>query len=137
MAFKRMKERHIDITRFPIEGYNSMYPSKIWCNPYYRTKKVTVNGEFYENFPIVYESDLKNISVYFNDSLVIHPSMLSAIGGDFDGDRISISGRFTKQANEEAHNLIYSLKHLTDLDGNTSRNIGILAEHIIYNFTYA
>ena len=135
-AVNKIADKHIYITRYPIEDHNNTYPSRMNIIPYARTGKVMVGDTVYDHFPIVnYEEDMKNIYSMFIDSLIIFPGFLSALDGDFDGDQLSIIGIFTKEANQEAENFIHSVSNMISIDGSTSRELGKLCGHVIHIMT--
>lgn len=81
-AYDKISDKHIYITRYPIEDHNNTYPSGISIIPYNRTEKLTIGDTVYPHFPIVEKDDINNISSMFVDSLVIFPIYLSALDGD-------------------------------------------------------
>jgi len=136
-AYNTVKDKHIYITRYPIEDHNNTYPSKMSIIPYNRTVKARVGDSVYPFFPVIdREKDMENISAMFTDSLIIFPGYLSALNGDYDGDMISVVGVFTKEANENAHKHIHSLGNLTGVDGTTIRSLGKLCQQAIRGLTY-
>lgn len=136
-AMDNVSNKHIYITRYPIEDHNNTYPSGMNIIPYAKTARTTVGDTVYEKFPVVdYENDMKIISSMFVDSLVIFPGYLSALTGDFDGDQLSVIGVFTKEANEDAKRHIWSVGNMTSINGTTSRKLGTLPEHVIHAMTY-
>lgn len=136
VAYEKLSDKHIYITRYPIEDHNNTYPSGITIVPYKRVKKVTVGDTEYPYFPIVEKDDIKNINSMFVDSLVLFPIFLSALDGDYDGDMLSIIGVFSKEANEDAKRHIFSVGNMTGIDGNTTRSMGSLAQQVLFNLTF-
>lgn len=91
------------VTRYPVAGVGSIYPS-------YPYVKNTVVGEtryelgddwkrLGEDFKAVEYPVFKD--PVFVDSLLPHPSRLSGMGGDFDGDTGSANFVYTDEAREE------------------------------------
>lgn len=135
-AYDKISDKHIYITRYPIEDHNNTYPSGINIIPYKRTEKLKIGDTVYPYFPIIEKGDINSISSMFVDSLVIFPIYLSALDGDYDGDQVNIIGVFTKEANEDARRHINSVANMTAIDGSTTRLLGSLTQQTIFNFTF-
>lgn len=136
-AYNTIRDKHIFVTRYPIEDHNNTYPSKMNIIPYKRCTKLIVGDTEYPNFPLInYETDREIIHTMFTDSLTLFPIYLSALGGDFDGDMVSVIGLFTEEGNMDAHNHIYSVANIAAIDGTSAREMGALMDHIINAFTY-
>jgi len=91
------------VTRYPITGYGSVYPCFL--------KMVTTLDSYeleeldYEWKPsgnIAYSFPSKDSS-YFN-TVGVHPSHLKSLGGDFDGDTMSVTALLSDEAIEEIKN---------------------------------
>ena len=136
-AVDKISNKHVYLTRYPIEDHNNTYPSGMNIIPYTRTGKVTVGDTVYENFPLVnYDEDMKVIASMFVDSLIIFASYLKALTADFDGDQMSVIGVFTNEANANAEKHITSLGNMVAINGTTTRSLGALPEHVIHALTY-
>ena len=135
-AYEKVRDKHIYITRYPIEDHNNTYPSGITIIPYKNTAKMKIGDTEYPYFPVVKEDDRKKISGMFTDSLVLFPIYLSALDGDHDGDQLSIIGVFTKEANEDARKHIKSIGNMTAIDGASTRSVTALTQQVIHAFTY-
>ncbi len=135
-AYRIMGDKHVYITRYPIEDHNNTYPSKVNIIPYKRNGSMTVNGTVYPKFPIIdMVEDTKHLSAMFTDSLVIFPGYLGALGGDFDGDMVSVLGVHSIEGNLDAAKFISSPANLLAINGSTTRELGVLAEHTIFAMT--
>ena len=136
-AIDKLVNKHVLITRYPIEDHNNTYPTGINIIPYKRVSKLKIGDTVYDNFPIVdYENDIKNISSMFTDSLTIFPGYLSAMDADFDGDMVSVIGLFTNEANADAAKYITSNANLCSIDGTSTKPLGTLAAQTIYCLTF-
>ena len=78
------------ITRYPITGFGSIYPCYVKLTTTVETYSLEEldsqwkpSGNIAYNFP-------NTSSEYFN-TCAVHPSHLSALGGDFDGDTVSLT----------------------------------------------
>ena len=90
--------KHCLITRYPVLGDGSIYPSKIHPISTNPSKSVTVmfgGGSQIEvpHYPIIG-------STYY-ESAIIHPSKLAGLDADFDGDMISLPAVWTDEGNAE------------------------------------
>ena len=57
------------------------------------------------------------------------------VGGDFDGDQVTIRGVFTQEANLECEKLINSPKNILNIVGESVRSTTIEAIQTLYNLT--
>jgi len=114
------KTRFSYVTRYPAIGIGSLVPSKIHLlstSPD-RSVKFVISGtnatdlEYYTlpNYPILDAS--------YIDSVGVHPSVLQGLGGDFDGDTVSVSGILTTEATEECKNHLADKSRYIDSNGN-------------------
>jgi len=70
-------------TRYPITGFGSVYPCKIYLKVTTKGREVKYKGLFNIEPITIYEyPDFK--SAYFN-SMAVHPTHLDKLGGDYDG----------------------------------------------------
>jgi DNA-directed RNA polymerase beta' subunit len=131
-----VKDKHVYITRYPLEDYFGIYPSKVTVLSTFKTAPQYVNGVFYEHYPVInLETPKEKISGLFIDSLQLFNAMLPAIGGDFDGDQVTIRGVFTQEANLEAERLIRSPKNILNITGKNIRKISNEGVQTLYNLT--
>jgi len=71
------------ITRYPVTGYGSTYPSNLYCKTTINGRKVKYTGPNSINETVLYEyPDFK--SKYYN-SMSVHTSHLHLLGADYDG----------------------------------------------------
>jgi len=136
VAYDKLINKHIYITRYPIEDHNNTYPSGITIIPYKRTEKLTIGDTFYPHFPSIETNDIRDINSMFVDSLVIFPIFLGALGADFDGDMVSIIGVFSNEANDDARNHIMSIGNMVAIDGTSTREVGALNRQVIHGLTF-
>jgi len=117
-----IKDKHVLATRYPIEDFRNVAIQKVKILTTERNTKIELlSGEkVFNNYPLINPER----RVKWIDSVRPNNSYLSAWGGDFDGDMISIKGIFTQEANEEAARLIKSSSTLLNASGEPSRDIG-------------
>lgn len=68
-----------------------------------------MNDTLYKWYPYIREKDIgTNTSKSFIDTLNISNLHLSSIGGDYDGDQVSVKGVYSVEANEECDRYLRS-----------------------------
>lgn len=79
-----VKDKHILITRYPIDSYFNQYPTKVKVSSTIKTEPMVVGNKFYKNYPYIRQEDIgSNTSNKFIDSLNISNLYLDGIGGDY------------------------------------------------------
>ena len=110
------KDRLCLVTRYPITGFGSIYPSTIYLRS--TTKGLTLKeytaqleptGVIHYNFPIAGEP--------FVNSMSPSSSHLSALGADFDGDTCSFNVLLTQEANAEAQSVLDNRNYYVRVSG--------------------
>lgn len=135
-AIESCKDKHVMITRYPMDSYFNQFPNKINISTLRQTEKVLVNGNFYKFYPKIREEDIgKNTSNMFIDTCQIANLHLSSIGGDYDGDQVSVTGIYTVEANEEIDKKMKSLVLFVDLGGGSVKESTKEAVQAIYSLT--
>jgi len=130
------KDKHVYITRYPITDYLSIYPTKITPLSTFKTTPIIFDNKFYPDYPVIDPNYPKEkIPGLFIDSLQLFNAMLSIIGGDFDGDMVTIRGVFTQEANDEADKFIKSIRNILDITGKNIRTIEKEGIQSLYNLT--
>lgn len=134
-TYEAIKGKHCMVTRYPITGAGSVYPSKVHListtNSELVTFKLAANDEVqytYPHFPVK-----GSVSI---DSTVLHPAQLRNLGGDFDGDTVSVSGVLSEEANDELNNYLRSPVSVVGANG--TLNVGLstdIAKLTFYNLS--
>lgn len=88
-----------------------------------KTKEQQLGDRYLPDYPIVYDDYVCDDSM-FVDTVRPHNSYLAAIGGDYDGDTVSLRAVFSIEANLEADKLVWSKKNLLDQQGKGLRPLG-------------
>lgn len=101
-AVEATKDKHVLITRFPIDYYSNQFITKIEVASTNETEVMEIDGEVYKWYPKIREEDIgKDTSNMFRDTLVFDNSYLKGAGADFDGDTCTCKGIYTREANDE------------------------------------
>ena len=137
-AYDTVRDKVIYITRYPIEDQHNIYPSLFNIVPTINTTKRWVMNNYYPRFPVMPKnmSNQEDLNYNFVDSLRVFPSYLKALGGDFDGDQVSIQGIFTEEANNSARKYIDSIMNVVNVSGGTMRELSEVSMTGLYMLTY-
>lgn len=135
-AIAVVKDKHIVVTRYPVLSYFGSYVSKIHVMSTIKTIKVEVDNYDYENYPVIDLSIPKNqVSTIFIDTLNMCNLLLEGLGGDYDGDQVTIKGIFSQEANLEAENIMTSPSYIIDVYGKNTRGSTKEALEAAYQIT--
>ena len=108
-----VRDKHVLITRFPIDYFSNQFTTKVEVASTRETEVVEYDGTIYKWYPKIREEDIgSDTSNTFVDTLRFSNLYLSGIGGDFDGDMCTIKGVYTREANEELDNFMDSKQNL-------------------------
>lgn len=141
VAYKMVSDKHVYITRYPIEDMNSIYPSKINIIPCSKYERKKIAGVEYPRWPIFPEENIDDLTSteldsLFEDTLKIHTTYKGALGADHDGDMVNINPVFTEEANADAAKQLDSVLNLIGVSGNIIRDDKDVVLHAIYALTY-
>lgn len=131
VAEETVADKHVYITRYPIEDHNSTYPSKMNIIP----SSKYLNRFGYKRYPDLRFADDKGIDHFFTDSLRLSPLYLACLQADFDGDQLNLQGVFTREANEEAEKRLTGLTNLVRVDGEPIRVFKDLGSLALFSLT--
>lgn len=88
--------------------YNQ-FPSMVRVSSTKDTEPMIINNTFYKTYPKIREKDIENnTSNKFIDTLNMNNAYLNGIGGDYDGDQVSLKGIFSEEANKELREFMNS-----------------------------
>lgn len=131
-----IKNKNVVITRYPIDNFQNVFMSRCVIVTTEKTveAKLSMMEEMRVDFPFVPRDEKGNVAgankVSQIDSILFSSSYLKSLGGDFDGDTVSIRSLFSQEANEEADVLRKKKIQLLNVEGKTIRvmqNEGVLA----------
>ena len=133
-------DKHILITRYPIDSFYNQFPTKVKVQSTIETEHMLVNSggmsKFYKKYPKIREGDIeKDTSNKFIDSLNMCNGYLDSIGGDYDGDQVSVKGIYSAEANAELDQQMNSKIHYIGLDGLSVMDVGKEAKQSLYCLT--
>ena len=135
-AVESTKDKHILITRYPIDTYFNQFPTKVRIASIIETEPMIIGSEVYRNYPKIRQEDIgSNTSNRFIDTLNISNLHLGSIGGDYDGDQCVIKGIFSEEANAELDKHLREKSHYFNLGGDIVRSSSKEAIQALYNLT--
>lgn len=114
-----VKDRMILITRYPIDTFYNEFATKIRLASTIETEEAVFDDVVYTHYPKIRKEDIgKDSSSSFIDTMNICNGYLDSIGGDYDGDMVTIKGVYTDEANAELKKQLASNIHFINLGGN-------------------
>lgn len=117
-AVEVTKDKTILVTRYPIDSCYNQFPLLINISSTIKTEPMVINGTLYKNYPYIRQEDINtNTSNKFIDTLSISNVYLGSIGGDYDGDQVTVKSVYSVEANEELRQQINSKRHYISLSG--------------------
>ena len=128
------RDKHVQITRYPITGPHSEYFAGVNVRTTYTTQEMLIGNKLYEHYPKIDLSLPSNkIEEQFVDTLEIFSPYMGPMGADHDGDQTTNRGIWTLEGNRAAQKQINSVGNLISPDGKTARNLGDSAQHVMLN----
>lgn len=135
-ATEMCADKHVLITRYPLQDYLGIFPNKITVLSTTKTEPAVINSKFYKHYPhIDLEMSTSRVSTMFVETLNISNLYLKGLGGDYDGDQVTIRGVFTQEANAELDGLIRSKTNILNVSGSNIRSTENEALQTFYALT--
>jgi hypothetical protein len=124
------------VTRYPMDSRYNQFPVGLVVSSTIETENMVVDGKFYKYYPKIREEDIgSDTSSTFIDTFVMSNLYLGAIGGDYDGDTVTLKGVYTTEANEELKAYTNTKANYVDLGGNIIRSPSKEAIISMYSLT--
>jgi len=90
-AVEMSKDKHVLLTRYPMNTYFGQFPNKIRISSTVETEGIYINNEFYPYYPKIREEDIgTNTSSRFRDTLNISNLHLKKVEGDYKPHHCSL-----------------------------------------------
>ena len=84
-AVDSTSDKHVYITRYPLEDYFGTFPSRVFVLSTMKTTPMVIDGKLYKFYPIVNPGlPESEVSTMFNDTLTMDNCYLKGLGGDFE-----------------------------------------------------
>lgn len=124
------------VTRYPITGIGSTYPTLLKILSTEEFIKVNLlNDDWTESDKVYQRFPLTEKLPEFVDTLILHPSMLDPLGGDYDGDRCSLNIVYSDEGVADIHRVLDSEDFLLRPGGGTWLSVGnMLGDWVLSNF---
>ncbi len=106
--------KHGFLTRYPVLGDGSCYPSRIHLASTAPARIVALVDLLYPDMPVKVYPEYPILGKAYHDTLVPHSTKLAGLGADFDGDTSSYNVVLTDDSNEECADYLKSTKSLID-----------------------
>lgn len=130
------EDKHILITRYPIDSFYNQFATKIRVASTTETEPMVVYGKVYKKYPKIREEDIgKDTSNKFVDSLNMCNGYLNSISGDYDGDQVSVKGIYSIEANKELEQQMNSKNHYIGLNCTSVMTVDKEAVQSLYCLT--
>lgn len=136
-CYQQLNKYPIFVTRYPVTGVGSIYPSKMYI-------KTTIHGEIRRELGEDWTPTDKSHTAYqfpqaggsFVNSLVPHPARLDGLGADFDGDTGSGNATYSDESIAEVNHYFTQKRAYVGTDGRliASANISTVAL-VMHNLT--
>lgn len=135
-AVESIKNKHVLVTRYPVDDYFGQSPLKIKVSSTIETEQVIIDTEYYPRYPMIREEDIgKDTSNKFVDTMKISNLLLKGNGGDYDGDQVTNKVPFSIEANEELDRIMNSKANYITIGGENIKVSTGEAIHSIYCLT--
>lgn len=135
-AYEVTQDKHVYITRYPLTDYLGIFPNKISVLSTHDTVPMYVSGRVYPFYPDINLKLTKDeVSTSFIETVNISNLYLSAIGGDYDGDQVTVKAVFSMEANAETDKNMRSKSHIISALGTNSRTSTNEAVQTLYMLT--
>lgn len=130
-AIEVTADKMVLITRYPIDSCYNQFPCGINVSSTVKTEPMVINHKLYKHYPYIRAEDIgKNTTNKFIDTLNLSNVYLGSIGGDYDGDQVTVKSVYSIEANNELRNQMNSKRHYIALGGNNimeTTNEGVAA----------
>ena len=124
-AVEATKDKHVLITRFPIDAFSNQITTGITVASTTKTEPVIIDNYLYSRYPYIREDMIgMDTSNTFVDTLRFSNSYLDGMGGDYDGDQTTCKGVYTNEANEELEAFMTSKENYVTFGSSPLRTPG-------------
>lgn len=130
------RDKHIVITRYPFDSIYNQFATRIHINSTNETEPMVIDGVLYEDYPKIRQSDIgKNTSNMFIDTMNLSNLYLEGIGGDYDGDTVTVKGIYTVESNQEIERVMKANYNYLNTSGKGIRKASNECIFAMYSMT--
>lgn len=135
-AYDVTKDKHAMVTRYPVSDAYGIFFGKIRVISTIKTSVVRVGETTYKYYPnIEVNLDEREVATRFKETVIFSSSYLDGIGGDYDGDQVTIKILWTQEANKELEEAMNKVSFFITATGKNIRQIGKEGLQTIYMLT--
>lgn len=135
-AVESSEDKNVLITRYPMDSYFNQFVQKVRITTTKETEPVIINGKVYKWYPKIRQTDIgSNTSNMFIDTLTMQNAHLKKIGGDYDGDQVTVKPLYTVEANKECEEHLKSKSNYISLGGSNIKKTTNEGSQVLYNLT--
>lgn len=135
-AVEACKDKHVLVTRYPIDSCYNQVPLKPIISTTYTNVPLWYNGQYYKYYPNIKEEDIgTDTSDKFIDTMIMSNLIIKIMNGDYDGDTVSVRGVWSIEANEELDRYLNSKANFIDIGAKNIRFSSAEAVQSIFDLT--
>ena len=129
-------DKHVWVTRYPLLDYFGIFPNRITVMSTVKTQPMYIGDKVYPRYPVI-DLDIspEKLLVNFVDTARISNLYLQGLGGDYDGDQVTLKVVFSQEANLEAERILTSKTHIINIYGKNMRTTTNEAVLTLYMMT--
>lgn len=136
-VYENINRYPLYITRYPVQGMGSIYPSKMFVRTTIQVetrKELGPNWEPMDDKHIAYQFPIREGA--FVNSLMPHGSRLDRLGADFDGDTCSGNALYTEDGVQEVDDYMKKASAFVDTSGKFLASTDIVTVQLVmHNLT--
>jgi hypothetical protein len=135
-ACRAVKDKMAIITRYPVDTKFNSIVTGLVISSTKDTEPMYYNNEFFKYYPKIREEDIgKSTDYIFIDTMRLCNVFLPGMGGDYDGDTVTVKGVYTDEANEELKKFVNDKMNFTNAEATSTRTSGKQVAQSLYNLT--
>jgi len=118
-TYRELNKFPLFITRYPVTGVGSIYPSKIYARTTIRSetrRELDNQWQPMDDSHVAFEFPIPGDA--FVNSVVPHSAKLGKLGADFDGDTVSANATYSDEAVKEVDTYLRKKRAYVGTDGN-------------------
>lgn len=125
------------VTRYPVTGMGSIYPSMIFCRTtikFERRQELSPTWDPMDETRMAYQFPVRGSA--FVNSLIPHSARLARLGADFDGDTCSGNALYTQESMDQIRDFMQTTRAYVDTDGRFMASTAVdTVQLVLHNLT--
>lgn len=122
------------VTRYPITGIGSIYPSKLLIQPtvkYETRRELDDQWQPMDDAHVAYRFPIADSN--FVESVSPHASRLGGLGADHDGDTVSLNTAYSDESREEVRDFFKSKRAYVNVEGKFMASIDLSTIALVFH----